>query len=326
MNFTDIRRKCRQSLVIAGFGAIALVAFAAGVRFLAGPVLQKTPVVTFYPAIAIATYMGGRRGGLVAAAGSVLAAWYLFVDPVFGFGIGDRQDLYSVIAFGFASLLTVEIIAWINRIQDRLEAAVEQNRVLFLELKHRIANNLQAVAALLSLHRAEVPDGPARRIMEDAIGRIRMIGDVHRNIYQPGGEAVDAREFLPRLCNDIAGTLATKAIECRIDAAARWEPETVVPIALMLQELLSNAVEHGISGRDDGRIVVSLEAGADGARLLGVEDNGAGMPEGFDPELSDRLGLKLVRLFAQQIGAEIAWSSHRGTGTRATLVIPAGRA
>ena len=204
MGFGEFRQKCRQSFWLAGIGAIALVAFAASVRFIAGPVLQRTPVVTFYPAIAIATYMGDRRAGLLAAAASVLGALYLFVDPSFSFAAQDVQDVYGVVAFGIASVLTVEIIAWINRIQDQLEAVARENRVLFLELKHRIANNLQAVASLLVLHRGELPEGPARKIMEDAINRVRLIGDIHRNIYQPTSDSIDAGDFLTRFCKNFS--------------------------------------------------------------------------------------------------------------------------
>lgn len=319
MTFGELRRKCRQSFGVAALGAVLLVAFAASVRYVAGPVLQKTPVVTFYPAIAIATYMGDRRAGWVAAAASALSAWYLFIEPPFSFVAADLQELYGVIAFGLASLLTVEIIAWINRTQDRLEAAARENEILFLELKHRIANNLQTVASLLTLHRTEIPDGPARRIIGEAIDRIRVIGDVHRNIYQPTADRIDAARFLTRFCKDIGASLATKSIECRINAAACWKPETMVPLALMLHELVSNALEHGIFGQDDGRVIVTLQTSAPGRTVLSVEDNGRGMAAGFDPETSKRLGLKLVRLFAEQIDATVAWTKRSGGGTRVVL-------
>src|SRR5690348_6983735 len=105
MGLGEFRRKCRQSFWLAGSGALALVALAAGLRYLAGPVLQATPVVTFYPAIAIATYIGDRRAGLLAAAASVITALYLFVDPAFTFRTEEIQEFYGVIAFGFASIL-----------------------------------------------------------------------------------------------------------------------------------------------------------------------------------------------------------------------------
>lgn len=318
MTFGELRRRCRHSLIAALLGATLLVLFAAAVRFAAGPVLQKTPVVTFYPAIAIATYMGGRRGGYIAAAGSVFAAWYLFVEPPFASSHDDVQDLYGIGAFGLAAVLTVEIIAWINRIQDRLEAVAKENHILFVELKHRIANNLQAVAALLMLHRAEVPDGPARRIMGEAMDRIRLIGEIHRTIYQPT-DRIDGGQFLAQLCRDLGASLSTRAIECHVDASVRWTPEMVVPLALILHELIANALEHGIFGQQDGRIVVTLAPSESGGQHICVDDNGRGMPQGFDPAQSTRLGLKLIRLFAEQINATASWEARPGGGTRAML-------
>ena len=323
MGFGDFRRRCRQSFWLAGIGALALVALAAGVRYLAGPVLRATPVVTFYPAIAIATYIGDRRAGLIAAAASVLVALFLFVEPAASFSTADIQDLYGVIAFGLASIFTVEIIAWINRIQDRLEATARENQVLFLELRHRVANNLQTVASLLALHRSEFKDPDARKVMENAINRVRLIGDIHRTIYQPTSESVDAGDFLTRFCKNFSDSLSAAPVKCRIMASAAWKPEVIVSIALLLHELLSNAVEHGIFGQADGKITVSFEADADGGRILTVEDNGAGMPPRFDPAASDRLGLKLVRLFAQQLRAEVRWLSANGSGTRVTVAFPA---
>ena len=323
MGLAEFRRRCRQSFWLGAIGALALVTLAAALRYLVGPVLQATPVVTFYPAIAIATYIGDRRAGLVAAATSVLAALYLFVEPIFSRTAANVQEVYGVIAFGLASVFTVEMIAWINRIQDRLEAAARENRVLFLELRHRIANNLQAVASLLVLHRGELKDPDARKVMEEAIKRVRLIGSVHRDIYQPTSESIDAADFLTRFCKNFSESLATSPVECRVTATAAWAPEAMVPIALLLHELLSNAVEHGIFGRPDGRIVVSLDAESSGTRILAVEDNGAGMSPDFDPATSDRLGLRLVRLFAQQLRATVQWLPGVGSGTRVTVAFPA---
>jgi two-component sensor histidine kinase len=194
------------------------------------------------------------------------------------------------------------------------------------EIHHRVKNNLQTVAALLRLQarRIDVPEG--RAALEEAVRRVGSIAIVHETLSQAFDEFVDFDDVADRLRVMVAevGSSGASVTSRREGSFGTLTAEVATPLAMVLTEVLQNAVEHGFGG---GAGVITLTA----RRLVGrlwvtVEDDGRGLPAGFDLEESTSLGLSIVRtLVESELGGQLQVGAGTGApaGTRVTLDIPA---
>jgi len=196
------------------------------------------------------------------------------------------------------------------------------------EIHHRVKNNLQTVAALLRLQarRLQAPD--ARAALEEAVRRVGSIALVHETLSQTSEEAVDF--------DDIAGRVAMMAVEVSA-AEAQVTPalsggfgllpgSVATPLALVLTELLQNALQHGLcrpSGETPaGSLTVHAERRPE-QLIVTVTDNGAGLPQGFDLDSSTSLGLQIVRtLVVTELAGRLEISPRAAGGTTVMVDLP----
>jgi two-component system, sensor histidine kinase PdtaS len=194
------------------------------------------------------------------------------------------------------------------------------------EIHHRVKNNLQTVAALLRLQarRARAPE--AREPLEEAVRRVGSIAIVHETLSQAATEDVefdDVADRLGRMVLDVAA--AGDRVDVRRDGSFGVLPsESATTLAMVLTELLQNAVEHAYEATGSGRVVVEVRRGAERLEVA-VVDDGRGLPDGFDPATSGSLGLSIVRtLVTTELDGTLAVGpGHGGRGTRVGFAIPA---
>jgi two-component sensor histidine kinase len=194
-------------------------------------------------------------------------------------------------------------------------------------IHHRVKNNLQTVAALLRLQarRLDVPEG--RLALEEAVRRVGAIAVVHETLSQNFDEWVDfdvVCDQLTRLVTDV-GTPGTAVTTRREGSFAMISSDVATPLAMVLTELLQNAVEHGFVERPHGAI--TLEIWRTGPALTcQVVDDGVGLPEGFDLDTSPSLGLSIVKTLVSELGGTVLIASTTGesgsSGTTATVNLP----
>jgi two-component sensor histidine kinase len=195
------------------------------------------------------------------------------------------------------------------------------------EIHHRVKNNLQTVAALLRLQarRMRVPE--ASSALQEAVHRVGSIALVHETLSQASGEVVEFDDVARRIAT-MAGELS--APEARITPVFTGRfgvlsAQVATPLALVLTELLHNAVQHGLA-RPGGRAAGTLELAADRheERLcVIVADNGTGFPPDFDLESTTSLGLQIVRtLVVGELGGKLNISPRPGGGTNVQLELP----
>jgi two-component system, sensor histidine kinase PdtaS len=192
------------------------------------------------------------------------------------------------------------------------------------EIHHRVKNNLQTVAALLRLQarRIDVPEG--RAALEEAVRRVGSIALVHETLSQAFEEAVAFDDVADRLGTMVAEVSSPGATvrTARAGSFGMLPAEVAAPMAMALTELLQNAVEHGLAG-GDGTVTMTAR------RLVGrlrvtVEDDGRGLPAGFDPDTSASLGLSIVRtLVESELEGHLAVGPRPSGGTRVQLDVPA---
>ncbi|PLS75263.1 MAG: ATPase [Actinobacteria bacterium] len=195
------------------------------------------------------------------------------------------------------------------------------------EVHHRVKNNLQTISSLLRLQGRRLPQTEARTALEEAGRRIRSMALVHEILSRDPSQQVPFNEILDPLVRMAQDGVLTpdQAIAFSIEGDAGELPaELATPLAVVLTELLQNAVEHAFPDvhQPAGGAVVDLRLRNDGTELVvHVQDNGRGLPPGFSVEGTQSLGLSIVRgLVIGQLGGSMAL--HADGGTLVELRIP----
>ena len=208
--------------------------------------------------------------------------------------------------------------AEVARRTRELQAALDQKSAVLQELDHRVKNNLQVVASLILLKSRRVKDQAARRVLTNMAERISALSTAHRLLYADGGATwFDLREFLTDLSRDLMVPLDPAAIELSLDL----DPVAVsgakaAPLALLVNELVSNAIRHAFP---HGRGRLSVMAKWDGALRIAVQDDGVGLANHAPSDES--FGKTLIDMLARQLKATMTWEDA-APWKRAVLVIP----
>ncbi len=198
------------------------------------------------------------------------------------------------------------------------------------EIHHRVKNNLQTVAALLRLQarRLRIPEG--RAALDEAVRRVGSIAIVHETLSHTPDELIDFDDIADRVIT-MAGEVSmaeTKVIPKRTGSFGVLPAIIATPLAMVLTELLQNALQHGLSDRPDrtdttaGHLEVS--ATRDEERLVVVvADDGRGMPPDFDVEATTSLGLQIVRtLIEGELSGRLEFRPRPGGGTEVVVDVP----
>ena len=189
------------------------------------------------------------------------------------------------------------------------------------EIHHRVKNNLQTVASLLRIQARRMHSEEAREALTQAMRRVSAIAVVHDTLSSGLAQIVDFDEVFDRVLRLIAEVAAGANTRARTHTTGRFgslPSEYATPLALALTELVTNAVEHGLAGRE-GDVEIIAERGVDHLEVR-VRDTGAGLPEG---QVGRGLGTQIVRTLIQgELGGTIDWHTIVGSGTEVTIDIP----
>jgi two-component system, sensor histidine kinase PdtaS len=190
------------------------------------------------------------------------------------------------------------------------------------EIHHRVKNNLQTVASLLRIQARRTHSDVAKEALGQAMRRVSAIAVVHDTLSEGLSQNVDFDVVFDRvlmLVTEVAsGT--NQVIKPRTEGTFGILPSAyATPLALVLTELVTNAVEHGLAGHDRGEVVITTRRTPEWL-TVSVRDNGRGLPEG---RLGDGLGTQIVKTLVQgELGGHIDWRTVEGQGTEVTITIP----
>ena len=210
----------------------------------------------------------------------------------------------------------------------RRDRALLSKDATIREIHHRVKNNLQTVAALLRLQARRIDSDEARSALEEAVRRVGSIAIVHETLSQEVLDEVAFDEIADRL-----GLMVTDVgsgpdgprdgtVVRREGSFGMLANETATALAMVLTELLQNAVEHGYPDGASGTITIVPERLAGRLRVT-VDDDGVGLPAGFDPDSSLTLGLSIVRtLVESELGGLLELRSGPACGARAVVDVP----
>ena len=195
------------------------------------------------------------------------------------------------------------------------------------EIHHRVKNNLQTVAALLRLQARRVESPQARAALEESVRRVASIAIVHETLSQTLEGDVPFDEVADRvlaMCAEVAAPESDVRVR-RSGSFGELPAEVATALAMVLTELVQNAVEHAYPSPGAGEIVVSAGREQD-VLVVQVVDEGAGLPAGFDLEDSPRLGLRIVRTLVEgELQGGLLLEPGAAGGTRAVVRLPLRR-
>jgi two-component sensor histidine kinase len=192
------------------------------------------------------------------------------------------------------------------------------------EIHHRVKNNLQTVAALLRMQARRMTDPAARAALEESVRRVASIAAVHEMLSTALDEKVEFDAIADKvlaMCADVAATGRPVTVE-RQGSFGVLGAQRATSLAMVLTELVQNAVEHAYPEGQGGRIQLRVSRDDTGLDVE-VVDEGAGLPAGFELASSTRLGLQIVRtLVAAELDGSLVLEPRTPVGTCARLRVP----
>jgi two-component sensor histidine kinase len=229
-----------------------------------------------------------------------------------------------------------------SRLYDAALRGLEVKSAMLQEMNHRVRNNLQTVAGLLSMQLRRMPvDSDGATAVRESISRVQSIAVVHDLMVNGNAEidSISIYDLARKVADAVISTLARPGfklklnIEQEVAGRIRVGSHEATLLALLLNELLSNAILHGFANKERGtlNILVSSEhdhtiverSAPHASELITIEvdDDGSGLPENFDAVTQSNLGLKIVEtLVVSDLGGTFALGPREhGTGTRAVF-------
>lgn len=286
------------------------------------------PYLTFFPAVILTTFVAGLWPGVLCAVLSGVAAWYFFIPPINSFQMTGP----TVLALGFYVFIVTIDIALIHLMSlatDRLNAErrltstlYEQQRTMFQELQHRVANNMAFIAAILQLQQRSVPkSGEVAEALDAAIIRIDTMSRIHRRLYDPDTSSRSLQEAFEGLARDLVEISGVPGVEVTVEIAQETlDLPRLITLSQLLAEVVMNSLKHAFVGRPEGHIWISLQRHGDSQFELTVRDDGRGLGAATT-KTGAGLGSRIVKNLGAQLGGRVEVTESDGVTTR--LIFPA---
>lgn len=199
-----------------------------------------------------------------------------------------------------------------------VQAQNEEKTIMLKEIHHRVKNNLQVITSLLRLQSREIEDEKTKAQFQDAVQRIIAMSLIHEKMYQNENlSKIDLKDYLDTLAVDLIKTYAGN-IHVVLDITSTLERlgnNTLVPVALIFNELISNSLKHAFADRDHGQITVDLFPREKNMFELMYKDDG----KWSEPNKEGSFGLELIETLTEQLDGRVARTSENGTVYRFLL-------
>jgi len=221
----------------------------------------------------------------------------------------------------------IELFSFITELAaTALEKVQLVHAAVVREMHHRVKNNLQTIAMLLRLQMSQEKKLAPHDILNETINRVLSIATVHEILSEAGVDKAGALDLIKRMSTTISNNMVNPAANITITVTGdniELPSQRATSLALVANELLQNALEHGMAGRSQGKIDIKL-VGKKGQLRLSVSDNGRGLPADFNMETNLGLGLEIVRtsILEDMQGTFHLGPAANGPGTLAQITLP----
>jgi len=234
--------------------------------------------------------------------------------------------LLSGLSLFILGYLTYRMFRQKEEIQEKnsqISKALSEKEILLKEIHHRVKNNLQFISALLGLQTDHVSDEVALIALQEGQDRVQSMALIHQDLYQRDDlTSVNIKDYFIKLTEGLFDSynIRTDDISLQLDITdLDLDVDTVVPIGLIVNELVSNSLKYAFADGATGVISVSLQELND-KLVLSVADTGAGMTQDTISNLGDSLGYKLIQALSAQLNGSYHIDGEQG-GTIATIEI-----
>ena len=195
---------------------------------------------------------------------------------------------------------------------EQLAEKNAENELLLGEIHHRVKNNLQVISSLLSLQEKNLTDVSAKKAILEGKERVKSMGLIHKMLYQNDSfSGIEMNHYVTTLVNELLDTFGRPEVELNTDfSAIRLDVDTAVPVGLIVNELVINALKYAYTQTEKPRLAVRLEKQSENNLLLEVVDNGSGQADTVMQ--SGSFGMKLIRSLTRQLSGSLDISSDNG--------------
>ena len=202
---------------------------------------------------------------------------------------------------------------------EKLKASLEEKELLLKEIHHRVKNNLQVISSLLNLQSSYIKDPDTLSVLKESQDRVRSMALIHENLYKSTDIShLDLQDYVKTLVHGLKRSYQQRhggvTFELHIDDIPLGI-DRAVPCGLIINELVSNALKHAFpDDHQSPKITIHFSMNDSGNVTLKIQDNGQGIPDNFDWENANSLGLKLVHILAkEQLDGQIQFHTNHGT-------------
>ncbi len=209
--------------------------------------------------------------------------------------------------------------------QQKLKAALDRHQVLLKEVNHRVKNSLQVVASMLHLQANAVGNPELSDRLNEASSRISTVGRAYERLaYDTDHEKIDLVAYIREVLKDLEVAVTPCQLHFEAPEEIQFAADRAILVALIINELVLNAAKHAYPDRSGKMISVRVVQSDKTTCLVSVGDDGVGLPPGFDPATSKRLGTRLVTALSRQLDAVLTHPISP-SGTNFTLLVPLER-
>jgi two-component sensor histidine kinase len=209
----------------------------------------------------------------------------------------------------------------------RQDQEIRVKNAMIQEVHHRVKNNLQTIAGLLRMQSRRVKSEEARLVLEETLNRVLSVAVIHEFLSSENANIINIKDVSQRIITQFQHGVLNPDKEIRLELTG--EPiylpaRQATACSLIINELLQNAVEHGFEDQATGVVRVNLEDSGDEV-IINVEDNGTGLPENFQLEQADSLGLHILKILVEgdlQGQIQLSNSLKNGGGLSVTITFP----
>ncbi|HRH50522.1 MAG TPA: tetratricopeptide repeat protein [Panacibacter sp.] len=197
-----------------------------------------------------------------------------------------------------------------------IEKSLAEKETLLREIHHRVKNNLQIISSLLNIQSAHITDENVLSSIHEGQSRVQAMSLIHQNLYQSEHlNKVDIASYLQQLSDYLSDMFSgqNKLVNVTVSAAnINFDLDTAIPLGLIVNELVSNAYKYAFDKNTAGNISITIKFISNTDYELQVRDNGKGLSNGFNPENTNSLGLKLVKILSRQLRGSFSMQSQEG--------------
>jgi two-component sensor histidine kinase len=309
-------RPVRKNFWYGSTAGLLIFAAAFLLRDMPGWLTEQVPFITAYPAMLIATLVGGLRIGLMVVGMCLIAAWYVVLPPSASWTLSDDAGIVTLILFWMLAAAQLYFIDALDRAADAMTAERDRAGALFRDLQHCAANNMLLVAGLLQLQREAILGNPsnAAAAFDQVLTRLEVMSRIHQRLYDPEISQCQLTSYLKELVKDALQAVDASNIVCVLEVTQiDFEPARRMILSMIVHELVMNALKHAFPGRQSGIILLKLVC-EEKTVVLSVQDDGTGFA-GY-PHGRASLGITIIHSLAAQLGGDVTWECTVGTAVR----------